>query len=178
MAADDKAMTTTGIGDDMVTVVPATGQDRPVIANLLQLMLYDLSPLHGEWIGREGRYDYAWLQDYWISDDRHPYLILRRDQLAGFALVMAHSPLSGRTPCWFMAEFFILKAQRRQGHGQAALRQLLAMHRGRWEIAVFDHNRDALAFWSDALAALEPDALQSEPRTHDDQQWTVHGFVS
>lgn len=171
-------MTLTGIDPGVATVIPATERDRPVIANLLQLMLYDLSPLYGEWIGRDGRYDYAWLQDYWIEEDRYPYVILRQDQLAGFALVMAHSPLSGRTPCWFMAEFFILKAQRRCGCGQAALRQILARHRGHWEIAVINNNRSALSFWSDALAALEPEALQNQTRTHDDLQWTVHGFIA
>ena len=98
-------------------LAPATEQDRPVISNLLQLMLHDLSPFCGEWIGRDGRYAYAWLDSYWVDPDRHPYVIRLEDQLVGFALVMAYSPVSGRAPCWFMAEFFILKAQRRRGHG-------------------------------------------------------------
>ena len=110
-------MTSNDTNSILPTVTLAAEQDRPVISNMLQLMLYDLSPLYGEWIGRNGRYFYEWLDNYWVEPDRYPYLISRQDQLTGFALVKAHSPISERAPCWFMAEFFILKAQRRCGYG-------------------------------------------------------------
>lgn len=149
-----------------------------MIANLLQLMLYDLSPLYGEWIGRDGRYDYEWLDSYWIEPGRYPYLIYRKDQLAGFALVMAYSPVSGRTPCWFMAEFFILKAQRRRACGQTALGEVLSRHNGSWEIAVMKKNQAAISFWSNALSKCDLKDWGTESLTLKKLEWTVHSFVT
>ena len=171
-------MTSNQTGSALPTLVPANERDRPVISNLLQLMLYDLSPLYGEWIGRDGRYTYEWLDYYWVDQDRFPYLICREGQLAGFALVMAHSPISGRAPCWFMAEFFVLKAQRRRGYGQVALNAILSRHNGNWEIAVMDINEGAASFWKNALSKSILKNWKKEPVTHKELEWTVHSFVT
>ena len=160
------------------TVTLATEQDRAVISNLLQFMLYELSPLYGEWIGRDGRYAYEWLDSYWIDSDRYPYLLSRDDQLAGFALVMARSPITGRAPCWFMAEFFVLKAQRRCGLGQAALADIVSRHKGDWEVAANKKNRDAISFWMKSLSEIDLKDLRKESRTFDNLEWTLHSFVS
>lgn len=159
-------------------VTIATEQDRLVISNMLQLMLYELSPLFGEWIGRDGRYPYDRLENYWVEPDRYPYLIHRQEQLTGFALVLAHSPISGRASRWFMAEFFILRAQRQRGYGQAALGDILSKHRGNWEIAAINTNRNANFFWKNALAKLDVENLSTEYRIFEKHEWTVHSFVS
>ena len=171
-------MTSTETDSILPAVTLATVQDRSVISNMLQLMLYDLSPLYGEWIGRDGRYAYDWLDSYWVESDRYPYLIFRQKQLTGFALVMAHSPISGRAPCWFMAEFFVLKAQRQRGYGHAALRHILSRHSGTWEIAAINRNRDAISFWMNALLKLDLKDLKKEFRTYEKLEWMVHSFVS
>jgi predicted acetyltransferase len=171
-------MASSNVNTILPTVTLASEQDRPVIFQLLQFMLYDLSPHFGEWISRDGRYVYEWFDSYWIEPDRYPYLICRQEQLVGFALVMSHSPISRRTPCWFMAEFFILKAQRQQGHGQAALKHILTMHPVNWEIATFNKNQRAVSFWTNALLRLGPKDLQRETHTHDKLEWTVQTFVS
>lgn len=62
-------MTSTETESVLPEVKLAISQDRPVISNMLQLMLYDLSPLYGEWIGRDGRYAYDWLDSYWGEAD-------------------------------------------------------------------------------------------------------------
>ena len=171
-------MTSPRIDPVLPTVTPATERDRPVISNLLQLMLYDLSPHYGEWIGRDGRYAYEWLDNYWVEPDRYPYLICREEQLVGFALLMAHSPVSGRAPCWFMAEFFILKAQRRRGYGQVALGEILSRHNGNWEIAVMNNNRDAGFFWTNALSKFDLKDRKQESLIRKKLEWTVHSFVT
>ena len=145
---------------------------------MLQFMLYELSPLYGEWIGRDGRYPYDRLENYWEEPDRYPYLMHRQKQLTGFALVMAHSPISGRAPCWFMAEFFILRAQRQRGYGQAALSDILSRHHGNWEIGAINKNRDAVSFWRNALLSLDIKDLNTEPQIYEKLEWTVHSFVS
>ena len=163
---------------DTITLAQATKQDRPVICQLIQLMHYDLSSIYGEWIGRDGRYAYRSLDVYWTEQDHHPYVIRRNGQLVGFALVTPRSPISGRAPCWFMYEFFVLQAQRRRGYGLHAVREILSRHRGNWEIAAIDKNEDAVSFWTTALARLQLADLAKESRTHDKMEWVVHTFVS
>ena len=163
---------------DTITLARATKQDRPVISHLIQLMFYDLSSIYGEWIGRDGRYAYRSLDVYWTEQDRHPYVICRKGQLVGFALVSAHSPISGRAPCWFMDEFFVLKAQRRRGYGLLAVREIISRHRGNWEIAANNKNEDAVSFWAKALSRLQLTDLEKESQTYDGYEWVIHTFVS
>lgn len=163
---------------DLFTVNRATKQDRPVIARLIQLMLYDLSPVFGEWIGNDGSYAYDYLDAYWTEQDRHPYLFYQSAQLVGFALVSAHSPISGRARCWFMSEFFVLKAQRRRGYGLQAVREIVSRHRGNWEIAVILQNRDAVSFWSKVLLQLQLTDLKQHSQSHAGFEWVVNTFVS
>ena len=162
----------------VMSVTLATESDRSVISNLLQLMLYDVSHVYGEWIGSDGRYAYEGLDAYWIENDRFPYLVFRQRQLAGFALVMARSPISGRAPCWFLGEFFILKAQRRRGCGQAAFRQVLSRHTGDWEIAINNNNKDARFFWAKGLPRFGLNDLTTVIRPHDDSDRTIDSFMA
>ena len=161
-----------------VVVTSASKQDEPKIARMIQFMLYELSPFHGEWIDADGCYEYEYLSRYWSESGRLPYLILKNAQLAGFALVMNHSPITGRSPCWFMAEFFILKAQRRRGYGRQAFHRLIAKHAGPWEIAVRCKNHPAQRFWDAALADHETSGLRRDEPKHDGSEWIVHEFTA
>jgi predicted acetyltransferase len=131
-----------------VTLRSAAATDRPVIANLIQLYLYDMTEFMPFPVGPDGRFAYDYLDRFW----RHPYLIMDGDEIAGFALVVDECPLTGRAPCWFMAEFFVLKAYRKRGVGKAALNLALTAHPGPWHIAVPHANRAAQGFWGRALA--------------------------
>jgi len=161
-----------------ITVTQATEQDQPVVARLIQLMHYDISPYFGEWISLDGCYAHGSLDAYWTEQDRHPYLIHRSKQLVGFALVSAHSPISGRAPCWFMDEFFVLRAQQRRGYGLQAVRKILSRHPGNWEIAVIEKNLDAISFWAKGLSRLRLKDLTKEPGTHAGFDWIIHSFTS
>ena len=130
-----------------VEVIPAVGSDKATIANLIQLYLYDMTD-EGVWpIGEDGRYSYDFLERFW----RHPYLLRSEGALAGFALVVDECPLTGEKPCWFMAEFFVMRGYRRKGVGRQAVAHLLGRHPGRWHVAVMESHQRAEAFWTDAL---------------------------
>jgi len=152
-----------------VTLRPATAADRPVIANLVQLYLYDMTAFMPFPVGADGRFEYDYLDRFW----RHPYLIMAGDEIAGFALVVPECPLTGRAPCWFMAEFFVLRAYRGQGAGKAALALALAAHPGQWHIAVPLANRAALAFWP---LAIGPRAPQQRDIHFDGDDWSLYAF--
>lgn len=150
-----------------VAVVPATAADRPVIARLIQLYLHDMTEFLPFAIGRDGLFAYDYLDRFW----QHPYLIEAADELAGFALVIDHCPVTGASPCWFMAEFFVLRAHRGRGVGRAAFTAIVERHRGPWHVGVVARNAAAAAFWS---AAAGPLAGEPKPRSFDGEDWLVY----
>jgi predicted acetyltransferase len=160
-----------GILPDMtsVTVTPADLDQKPAIANLIQLYLYDMTEFMPFPLGADGRFDYGFLDRFW----RYPYLIHSGDELAGFALVIDECPLTATTPCWFMAEFFVLKAYRRAGMGSRAVSDIVERHPGRWHIGAPCANLPAQAFWTKALAPRSPTLSDI---TFDGDNWRLRAF--
>jgi predicted acetyltransferase len=152
-----------------IRLVAATPEQKPAVANLIQLYLYDMTESMPFPVGADGRFEYDFLDRFW----RFPYLIYAGDELAGFAMVIDECPLTGRQPCFFMAEFFILKAYRRRGAGQAAVSAALRAHPGDWHIAVPVANAPAMAFWGAALSGIVP---RIEDLSFEGDDWRLHTF--
>ncbi len=152
-----------------ITLRPAMLADKPVIANLVQLYLHDMTEFMPFPVEQDGRFQYDFLDRFW----RHPYFIMAGEEIAGFALVVDECPLTGRAPCWFMAEFFILKAYRGHGAGREAFHLALVAHPGQWHIAVPLANRAAQAFWPKAIGDRT-----AAPRTihFDGDDWSLYAF--
>lgn len=131
-----------------INLHPATPEQKTVLANLIQLYLYDMTEFMPFPVGKDGRFEYEHLDRFW----RYPYLIMSDDEITGFALVIDTCPLTGRSPCWFMAEFFVLKSYRQRGVGRAAIELALEAHRGLWHVAVPHPNHSAQTFWRKLLA--------------------------
>ncbi|MNL81613.1 hypothetical protein D3C87_2087870 [compost metagenome] len=74
-----------------------------------------------------------------------------------------------------MAEFFILKAYRRRGAGQAAVAAAMREHPGDWHIAVPQANAPAGAFWDNTLA---PHAPRSRDIAFEGDEWRLHAFTA
>lgn len=147
----------------------AADAERPAIGRLIQLYLYDMASEHPWPLESDGRYAYDFLDRFW----QHPYLLYANGELAGFALVIRGCPITGRSDCWFMAEFFILRPYRRQGLGGATTHDLLTRHPGAWHVAVLRSNQVALGFWGRALATYRPTVA---PTQFDGDDWLVHAF--
>ena len=152
-----------------ISLTPARDDQKPVIANLIQLYLYDMTESMPFPVGPDGRFEYDFLDRFW----RFPYLIHAGTDIAGFALVIDECPLTSRKPCFFMAEFFILKAYRRQGLGQATLAAITARHAGNWHIGVPLANQPAQAFWGRALAPYHP---MTSDIHFDGDDWRLNAF--
>jgi predicted acetyltransferase len=69
-----------------------------------------------------------------------------------------------------MAEFFVARKYRRCGVATEAVRQILALYPGHWEIAAAERNAAARAFWPDALAAA-PNICQLVRLEGDSERW-------
>jgi predicted acetyltransferase len=85
----------------------------------------------------------------WFRDDRSvPFVILREDKYAGFALVQREAAADGdRAPRYRLSEFFIAPSFRRLGVGRGAALLLFARFAGEWTIAEQDRNAGAIRFW-------------------------------
>src|SRR4051794_11399884 len=130
-----------------VEIIPASKDQQPVLANLLELYAHDFSELLPLELDPTGRYGYTPLPLYWREPHRYPFLLRAGGQLAGFALVKQGSEVSNNPSVWDMAEFFVVRRHRRGGVGMAAAHQLWRRFPGSWEIRVMEANRAAVPFW-------------------------------
>jgi predicted acetyltransferase len=136
---------------------PAAEAERAALENLVQLYCHDWSELTPLDVGADGRYAALALGPYWTDSGRHALLLRLSEKLAGFALVAEHSHLTGAAGVFDMAEFFVLRAYRRQGIGLAAAHTLFDRFRGPWEVRQRDENVAATAFWRRAIGAYTGD---------------------
>ncbi|MDO9334410.1 MAG: GNAT family N-acetyltransferase [Dehalococcoidales bacterium] len=123
------------------TVRPASLKEKPLIKNLLQPYLHELSEYGNIKPNRLGEYEYRYLDCYWKEKGRYPYLIFHGRKVAGFVLVRKAGD------CYHMAEFFILRPYRRSGLGRWAASQVSRKHKGKWRIEFFNANIPAEKFW-------------------------------
>jgi predicted acetyltransferase len=134
-----------------IALLPATELDKPALANLVQLYLYDCSELTSADVDDHGCFRYPQLDMYWTEAGRYPFLIRIDNRMVGFALVNRHSRLHDPFDGHAVAEFFVMRRYRRIGIGRAAAMQLFDRFPGRWEIASLATNVLAHAFWRSTL---------------------------
>jgi predicted acetyltransferase len=158
-----------------VGVRSAGGCERPLIENLSQFYIYDFSEMetagsNAMEFGDHGCY--SPLPDidlYWRTEGFRPLLIHVRQRLVGFILINTRSRRGGSVE-HNMAEFFVARKHRRRGVATEAVRQILALYPGHWEIAVAERNAAARAFWPHAIAAA-PNICQLVRLEGDSEHW-------
>ena len=155
-----------------IELVPAAAEQESIIANLLELYAHDFSEFHKLELGADGRFGYKNLALYWSEPDRYPFLIKVGGRLAGLALVKSSEAV------WDMAEFFIVRAYRRQGIGMKIAHQVWSRFPGPWEVRVMQSNRAALDFWQRAITAFKGEAIHPAHLEKDGECWHVFSFRS
>jgi predicted acetyltransferase len=117
----------------------------PVLGNLLELYVHDLSDVFPIELGPEGRFGYDKLPLYWAEPAvRHAFLIKHGGHLAGFAFATRGSPASENPEDLDVAEFFVLRGHRRSGVGRRAAMALWDAVPGHWVVRVSEANRAGL----------------------------------
>jgi len=162
-----------------VTLEPASQSDAPVLANLLELYVHDLSPVFGLELGPDGRFGYEKLPLYWSQpEQRLAFLVRCAGRLAGFALVTRGSPGSDDPQALDVAEFFIVRRHRRAGVGREAAFLLWDRVPGSWIVRVSEGNQPGCDFWSGTVAAYAPRAFQRSARPGKTHPWRVFSFAT
>jgi len=135
----------------------ASLDDKPVIDNLLQLYMHDLSDYVPASIGPDGRFTYPYLDRYWSeqgeAEGRVPFIFKVNGEPSGFALKNSFSCLGQPPPTSNVAEFFVLRKWRRQGIGKAAAFALFDRFAGYWEVTQLRANEPAHGFWLRVIGA-------------------------
>lgn len=154
-------------------IVPARFDDKSIVAHLLQLYMYDFSEFAGWDLNDHGRFEYHYLDHYWIEDGRHPFLIRVEGKLAGFAFVRTIE--EDGVPEHSMAEFFIMRKYRHTGVGEAAARALFDEFPGTWSISQIGQNVAAQHFWQRVITRYTQGSYTEH---RDERDRLIQRFVS
>ena len=149
--------------DDAITLTIATVAQKNIIANMMQLYLYDLSECAQAQLNQEGLFECSELDKYWMFSNHYPYLIYVSKQLAGFALLSEPSHRE-----YELSEFFVIKAFRKKGIGQSAALELFSLFPGDWHVAHDPRNLHAQKFWRRTIrqfteGAFEESEVEASP---------------
>jgi predicted acetyltransferase len=153
--------------DVNVDVSPAAAAEASILAALLQLYVYDFSEALALDVGDDGRFRVP------STEGRDAFLIRVDGRLAGFALHLARSRITGETGVHDVAEFFVLQRYRRAGVGEHAARWLFDRFPGRWEVRQRAENTRAIAFWRRVIDRYTGGRFDEEVLA--DERW--HGPV-
>lgn len=161
-----------------IELVSATLEQKPTIANLLELYAHDFSEFHHLELGAEGRFGYKQLPLYWTEPDRYPFLIKVNTEIAGFVLVKKGSDIIADNTVWDVGEFFIIRGYRRQGVGMKVAHEMWKRFPGPWEVRVMRSNRTAANFWRQAISAFIGREIQPVFVEKSGESWLVFSFKS
>ena len=135
-----------------VTLERATPDASPLLANLFELYIHDMSEFIPLEPGPDGRFGYPRLPLYWSEPEtRFAFLIKCGARVAGFALVTRGSPASDDPTALDVAEFFVLRRHRRSDVGRRAAFALWDRLPGNWVVRVLEVNRAGVPFWSEII---------------------------
>jgi predicted acetyltransferase len=144
-----------------------------VLNQLFELYAHDFSEYVPLQLKASGRFEVAVSELWWTRDDHHPFFTMVNGRLAGFALARRGSKITGDTEVMDVAEFFVVRGERRKGVGQCAAQLLLTQFAGRWEVRVRQSNAPALAFWSRLLGIVAVQKPQVSSYSAADVAWHV-----
>ncbi|GHB36682.1 hypothetical protein GCM10007094_27890 [Pseudovibrio japonicus] len=151
--------------------------DKPILENLFQLYLYEMSKSVGFDISEAGTFDYDpdIVEAYFNKSQHHPYFIISNGKLAGFALVRNYPDT---TDLLDMGQFFVLGSFMRQGVGRAAFDLCLKAHTGRWQVRVLPDNVAAQKFWKRTVSELTDDTYTMDSLDYQGKEMIFLSFAS
>lgn len=161
-----------------LAIIPASLEQKPILANLLELYIHDFCDFLELELHPDGRFGYNQLDLYWTDSARHPFLIKVHEKPAGFVFVRCIEDESQHEPLWDMAEFFILRGHRWRGIGTVVAHSVWDQFPGRWQVRVMAQNVPALRFWEHAVTTYTGDSVHSTQITGPGDQWHIFSFRS
>ena len=151
-------------------IVVAGKEDSPVLRNLLQLYLYDVSDFRAREVNAEGLFEFGHLDLYGQEQSRRAFLGLAGGKPVSFVLVNELSVLSGAdSGVRSIADLFVMRRYRRRGFGTRLALHVFRRMPGRWEVRQEAANEPAQSFWRRTVDAYT--AGRFVELHLDDQRW-------
>jgi len=145
-----------------VELLEAKGENLQRIENMMQFYMYDFS----EWIplsfNDEGWFSIRSKAEYWAKPSTRAFLIIVNDEVAGFVTV--DDEVTHPEANFSIGYFFVGRKFRGLGVGTAAVKKLLGLFSGCWQIFHTNQNASASAFWKKVIpeATLNTFSVHSE----------------
>jgi len=159
-----------------VELAAATADEKPILANLIELYAYDFSEISELQLDSNGRFGYARLPLYWQESNRYPFLIRVNGNLAGFVFVRKGSEVSGDENVWDLTEFFIVRGYRRRHVGTSVAHEVWRKFPGLWEVRVAEKNKVAQDFWDRAITSFMGKAVDASVYDVKGKCWRLFSF--
>lgn len=136
----------------MVELTAVSLQEKEILSNLLEKYQYEFSQWDKRDVDEDGLFGYEYLDCYWTEEHRYPYFIKVDGNIAGFAMVSDYPEVPGTETDFCLSEFFIMYKYRRNGVGREAVRKILDLHHGRWQLKRHPHNMASVYFWNRVIS--------------------------
>jgi predicted acetyltransferase len=160
-----------------IDLVPASPDQQPILANLLELYIHDFSEFVTIPLSPDGAFGYPDLPLYWTTPGHHPFLLKVDGNWAGFVLVKQDATPSGQLT-FDIAEFFVMRGYRRRGIGIEVAHQILHRFPGPWTVRVMQLNQAALPFWEHTITAFTGHAVEPSIIERNDHFLLLYSFIS
>jgi predicted acetyltransferase len=137
------------------TLAPIREHERELLLRLFELFLYDFSEMEPSDVDEHGLFQppaLPFVARHWREPDRHAFLLRVGGKPAGFALLCESSPMPGSAGRRFLSAFFVMRAYRRRGLGEAMARELFTRFPGPWQVLEVRDNPYAQTFWRRVIA--------------------------
>lgn len=129
-------------------------EDRQLLYNVFQKMLYEMTQFYDDEMDELGNYHYGHFEEYFTDPKRIAYFFYHEGTLIGFAML---HPYSYFDQCDFnMGEFTIFPRFRKNGFGSEAVQALFDLHKGSYEIKYNLKNTKAVSFWQKVTIDYRP----------------------
>lgn len=153
--------------------------EMPIVANLVELYIYDLNEIAPDSImfelDQHGRFGYPRFERFWQNNACRAYLFKYYGKYAGFSLThnspFFHKDDNGKV----IGEFGVLKMYRNKGIGLQAAKYIMTHDPGYWEMRVIDENQRAVYFWNKVLQEVTGTNYQVHQKN--DHEWIGKVFV-
>lgn len=132
------------------TLEPVRERERDLLLRLFEHYLYDFSEMEHADVDEDGLYvppAAPFVARHWSEPGKHAFLLRVAGKPAGFALLCESSPFPDSSDRHYLSAFFMMRAYRRRGYGEAMAKALFARFPGPWQVLEVRANPGAQAFW-------------------------------
>lgn len=142
-------MTRNGANPDW-TLEAVREDERELLLRLFEHYLYDFSEMEHADVDESGLYQppaVPFVAQHWSEPGSHAFLLRVGGKPAGLALLRESSPMPGSAGRRYLSAFFVARAYRRRGYGEAMAKALFARFPGPWQVLEVRANPVAQEFW-------------------------------